>query len=90
MTKRIKIAESELRSCSLCDYLKLNTGSSYKWLCPIFNDMICETHCCEAQMRDYEDTRNSISYMVNMISEFNNLLTFCENCEFGETLVKNR
>lgn len=70
-------------SCRLCVFLHVDTASDHEWLCPIYNDIICETHCYEVQLADYDDTRSCLVDMLGNELGKVRILETCEVCPHG-------
>ena len=82
--KRTKINPEKVGRCTHCAFLKTNTASDYEWYCLILKDWICETHCCEIQLKDYDDTRKSVASQINWKKDPKEILTICKKCYYRD------
>ena len=69
--------------CSLCIEKNLDTASELAWVCPINEKVICETHCAEIQLVDYEATRLEFNEFLSLTTHPDHLLAFCKKCKHG-------
>lgn len=84
MTLRVQIIAPRRSTCRIClDYV--DAASEFEWHCPILSETICETHCEEAQLGEYKETRDKMARAVSHFGDSDDLLATCVNCPFGST-----
>jgi hypothetical protein len=89
MVDRLRIKAGGPGNCTLCSHYQIDTASEYEWDCPILKGTICETHCCEVQLRNDPYTRIQISEMINWQSDPMNMIDICVQCPFGDLAQKS-
>lgn len=82
--RRAPVAPGQRGRCRHCALQGVITGSEHEWPCLILEDWICEAHCAEVQVEDYEDTRRAMASQVGERRGPRVLLETCARCPYGE------
>lgn len=82
--KRTPIEPGQRGRCGLCAAVEISTASEFEWPCLILEDWICETHCTEAQLPSYRDTRRRLAEQIGWAGGADELLGICKRCPYFE------
>ena len=86
---RRHVESRENLSCEVCNTLRIDTASQYEWPCLILRTWICETHCAEVKLNDYEEMRDLVRKIVTTSGRADSrvsttcLLEICARCPYG-------